>query len=109
MDTAHQNAPAEAPESGIRQPAPDGRPASACSPPFVDRQKVDAKRYDSTNPKWNQRGICIVVGQRRARCESGWMVKIMSKDGTYTELDSHWLSAENIETQQPRNEASGYE
>jgi hypothetical protein len=31
MDTAQQNALAGAPESGIRQPAPDGRPASACS------------------------------------------------------------------------------
>lgn len=31
MDTAHQNALAEALESGIRQPAPDGRPASVCS------------------------------------------------------------------------------
>lgn len=32
MDTAHQNAPAGAPESGMRQPAPDGRPASDYSP-----------------------------------------------------------------------------
>jgi hypothetical protein len=31
MDTANQTAPAKAPESGIRQPAPDGRPESACS------------------------------------------------------------------------------
>jgi hypothetical protein len=31
MDTANPNTPAGAPESGIRQPAPDGRPASACS------------------------------------------------------------------------------
>jgi hypothetical protein len=30
MDTANQTAPAGAPESGIRQPAPDGRPASDC-------------------------------------------------------------------------------
>jgi hypothetical protein len=28
MDTALETAPAGAPESGIRQPAPDGRPAS---------------------------------------------------------------------------------
>jgi hypothetical protein len=66
-----------------------------CSPPFADRQKVDAKRYDATNPKWNHMGICTVVGQRRARCESGWMVNIMSKDGTSMELDSHWLSGAN--------------
>ena len=63
--------------------------------PFFDGQSVDAGRYDATNPKWNHMGICIVVGQRRARCESGWMVNIMSKDGVSMELDSHWLSAEN--------------
>jgi hypothetical protein len=71
---------------------------AAGSPPFRDRQKVDAKRYDATNPKWNRMGICIVVGQRRARCESGWMVNIMAKDGASMELDSHWLSAENDPT-----------
>ena len=70
-------------------------PASDGSPPFRDKQKVEAKRYDATNPKWNRMGICIVVGQRRARCESGWLVNIMAKDGTTTELDSHWLTAEN--------------
>lgn len=72
------------------------------SPPFADRQKVDARRYDATNPKWNHMGICIVIGRRRARCESGWMVNIMAKDGTSMELDSHWLSVENDQTVQPR-------
>lgn len=74
-----------------------------CSPPFADRQKVDAKRYDASSPPWNKLGICIVVGQRRARCESGWMVNIMANDGTTVELDSHWLSAANkqAETRRP--------
>jgi hypothetical protein len=74
-------------------------PARAGSPPFEDRQKVNAKRYDATNPKWRHMGICIVIGQRRARCESGWMVNIMAKDGTSMELDSHWLSVENAQVE----------
>lgn len=68
---------------------------NALAPPFADRQKVDASRYDATNPKWRQMGICTVVGQRRSRCESGWMVSIMADDGTVLDLDSHWLSAAN--------------
>lgn len=51
-------------------------------------------------------GICTVVGQRRARCESGWMVNIMAKDGTTMELDSHWLIADNGRAVPAENEAS---
>jgi len=75
---------------------PEASAAMSCSPPFADRQKVDAKRYDASSPPWDKMGICIVIDQRKTRgCESGWMVKIMSKDGTVKELDSHWLSAAN--------------
>ena len=74
--------------------------------PFFDGQSVDAGRYDATNPKWNHMGICIVVGQRRARCESGWMVNIMAKDGTYMELDSHWLSDDNAAPTERRDQAT---
>lgn len=66
-----------------------------CSPPFVYRQKVDCARYDATNPPWDRMGICIVIDQHQATCESGWMITVLAKDGTAKRLDSHWLSAEN--------------
>lgn len=79
-------------------PPPEGLAATDGSPPFRDRQKVDAIKWDKTVPKWARLGICIVIGQRKTRgCESGWMVNIMSKDGTNSELDSHWLSSENAQ------------
>ena len=58
----------ECPPSHCKRPG--SLDASAGSPPFQDRQKVDAKRYDATNPPWRRMGICTVIGQRRARCES---------------------------------------
>lgn len=62
--------------------------------PFEDRQKVSAEKWDKTVPKWQRMGICIVVGQRRAKCESGWMVNVMAyDDGTSLELDANWLKA----------------
>jgi hypothetical protein len=52
------------------------------TPPFQDRQKVSAAKWDKTVPRWNRMGICIVVGRRRASCESGWLVNIMGEDGS---------------------------
>ena len=64
--------------------------------PFKDRQKVSMARWDKHSPPWDRMGECIVIGQRKTRgCESGWMVKVMAKDGTYRELDSHWLEQHN--------------
>lgn len=61
-------------------------------PPFKDRQKVSLARWDKHSPPWDRMGECIVVGQKQQRgCESGWMVTVMAKDGTYRELDSHWI------------------
>jgi hypothetical protein len=61
-----------------------------------DRQKVSLARWDKHSPPWDRMGECIVIGQRKTHgCESGWMVKVMAKDGTYRELDSHWLEQPN--------------
>jgi hypothetical protein len=64
--------------------------------PFKDRQKVSLARWDKHSPPWDRMGECIVIGQRKTHgCESGWMVKVMAKDGTYREIDSHWLEQPN--------------
>jgi hypothetical protein len=71
-------------------------PAGLLGCPFKDRQKVSLARWDKHSPPWDRMGECIVIGQRKTRgCESGWMVKVMAKDGTYRELDSHWLEQPN--------------
>ena len=71
-------------------------PAGLLGCPFKDRQKVSLTRWDKHSPPWDRMGECIVIGQRKTRgCESGWMVKVMAKDGTYRELDSHWLEQPN--------------
>jgi len=73
-------------------------------PPFKDRQKVSLERWDNHSPPWDRVGECIVVGQKQTRgCESGWMVTVMAKDGTYRELDSHWIQHPNAEPSQAAN------
>lgn len=71
-------------------------------PPFKDRQKVSLARWDKHSPLWDRMGECIVVGQKQTRgCESGWMVTVMAKDGTYRELDSHWIQQTNDKIRDP--------
>ena len=64
MDTAHQNAPAEAPGFGIRQPAPDGRHASDCSAFFV--QKL-GRLLEMHEREWNEKEVLESVRDLLAR------------------------------------------
>lgn len=62
--------------------------------PFVEGQRVSLARWDATVPPYHRFGVCEVVGIRKSRSESGWMVTVQSnaENHNYTfELDSNWL------------------
>lgn len=69
------------------------RAMTACRYKIGD--EVDLHKWDCTVRPPERLHFCVVIGIRRDRCETGWMIKVRSLDRAdhrEHELDSNWLN-----------------